>query len=161
MVVLTHDRKAGYHGAVGLHVELPDVEEHFPRHVSHIELELDHLLISCSLDASFWEGKPVIHDGRLSSWLEAKRMSGKLAAKAAPVALIPSGSGSYRVQLIVAEALPEALPVPKKVAYVPRIQSPLVLVDRRKFDTVPQKDRRKTGGVKPAVQMAEQLAGQG
>jgi hypothetical protein len=81
----------------GLHVGNGNVQRLFPPDVPVVELELDHLRIVCTLKPEFWEGDPEIHDERLISWLESKRMNGKLASKPAPVAMIPSGDHSFRL----------------------------------------------------------------
>ena len=97
MVVQTQDKRPG---VVGLHIGKVNVRKHFPRDMQLIELELDHLRIACPLKPSFWHDDPEIHDFRLSSWLESKRTSGRLSSPSAPVALIPCGAHSFRLQLI-------------------------------------------------------------
>lgn len=82
----------------GLHVGDANVQRLFPPDVSHVELELDHLRIVCNLGPDFWNGDAEIHDDRLISWLESKRMNGKLAEKPAPLAMIPSGEHAFRLQ---------------------------------------------------------------
>jgi hypothetical protein len=103
MVVQTQNRHPGHSRVVGLHIGRINVQQYFPRDVADIELELDHLRIVCPLEPSFWQDRPEIHDFRLSSWLESKRNSGKLAANAAPVAMIPCGHRAYRLQLMRAD----------------------------------------------------------
>jgi hypothetical protein len=105
MVVQTQERYPGHSRTVGLHIGRINVQQYFPRDIAHVELELDHLCIVCPLEPSFWQDLPEIHDYRLSSWLESKRNSGKLAANPAPVALIPSGNLTYRLQLIKADEI--------------------------------------------------------
>jgi hypothetical protein len=100
MVVQTQEKHPGPTGMMGLHIGTVNVEQYFPRGSELVELELDHLVIVCSLEPSFWDGRPEIHDLRLSSWLELKRTSGKLPAQPAPMAMIPSGDRSFRLQLI-------------------------------------------------------------
>jgi hypothetical protein len=97
MVVQTQNKRPGI---VGLHIGKGNVRKHFPKDVLLVELELDHLRIACPLEESFWQDRPEIHDRRLSSWLESKRESGKLAAQPAAMAMIPSGDRSFRLQLI-------------------------------------------------------------
>ena len=82
----------------GLHVGDTNVQRLFPPEVSYVELELDHLRIVCNLEPGFWDGDSEIHDERLVSWLESKRMSGKLAEKPAPLAMIPAGEHAFRLQ---------------------------------------------------------------
>jgi len=82
----------------GLHVGDTNVQALFPPDVSYVELELDHLRIVCNLQPEFWDGDSEIHDERLVSWLESKRMNGKLAEKPAPMAMIPAGDHAFRLQ---------------------------------------------------------------
>ncbi|WP_263356938.1 hypothetical protein [Acidicapsa ligni] len=95
MVVLTQDKRPG---VVGLHVGTENAHQFFPHGTFFVELELDHLRIVCTLDPSFWLDRPVIHDLRLSSWLDSKRTSGKLASRTAQLSLIPSGPNAFRLQ---------------------------------------------------------------
>jgi hypothetical protein len=81
----------------GLHIDDDDVQRLFPPDVTSVELELDHLRIVCALQPEFWEGESDIHDDRLVSWLEAKRMSGKLAPQPAPLVMIPAGDHAFRL----------------------------------------------------------------
>jgi len=62
-----------------------------------VELELDHLRIVCTLHPQFWDDDPEIHDERLLSWLEAKRMNGKLDQSPAPIAMIRAGEHTFRL----------------------------------------------------------------
>ncbi len=87
-------------GMTGLHVGDGNVQRHFPPDVPVIELELDHLRIVCNLKPEFWEGEPEIEDQRLVSWLESKRMGGKLASGPAPLAMIPTGEHAFRLMPI-------------------------------------------------------------
>jgi hypothetical protein len=87
-------------GMTGLHVGDGNVQRLFPPDVPVVELELDHLRIVCTLEPKFWDGDPEIHDERLISWLESKRMNGKLASRPAPLAMIPSGDHVFRLQPI-------------------------------------------------------------
>lgn len=79
----------------GLHVGDGNVQRLFPPDVP--ELELDHLRIVCTLKPEFWEGESDIEDERLVFWLESKRMSGKLAPRPAPIALMPAGDHAFRL----------------------------------------------------------------
>ena len=97
MVVRSQSRRQGL---TGLHVGDGNVQQLFPPDVPVVELELDHLRIVCTLGPKFWDGDPEIHDDRLVSWLESKRMNGKLAATPAPVIMIPSGDHVFRLQPI-------------------------------------------------------------
>jgi len=89
--------KSGRLGMTGLHVGDGNVQQFFPPDVPIVELELDHLRIVCTLEPEFWEGNPEIHDERLISWLESKRVNGKLASKPAPLAMIPAGEHAFRL----------------------------------------------------------------
>ncbi len=95
MVVRTDSRRLGM---TGLHVGNGNVQRLFPPNVPIVELELDHLRIVCTLNPEFWDGDPEIHDERLSAWLESKRLSGKLASRPSPLALIPAGDHAFRLQ---------------------------------------------------------------
>lgn len=135
MVVRTQDRRPGHSGAVGLHIGTLNAQQYFARDLQHIELELDHLRIACTLDASFWQDRPEIHDQRLSCWLESKRTSGKLAMQAAPVAMIPCGRDSFRLQMMSAEEADPAFSSPPSPAYFSPTVAPAVLLDRRKHSS--------------------------
>jgi|SRR5271165_2038956 len=97
MVVQKQNRR---HGMKGLHVGNGNVQRLFPPDVPIVELELDHLRIVCSLGPEFWEGEPEIQDERLVSWLESKELSGKLAARPAPVVMIPTGEHAFQLKPI-------------------------------------------------------------
>jgi hypothetical protein len=137
---------------MGLHVGAENVQQYFPPHVSTIELELDHLQIACSLDPSFWEGHPEIHDTRLSSWLESKRSSGKLSANEAPITMIPCGKYAFKVQIGL-ESVPRdhadfALPRPPTPAYFAPLVAATDLLDRRRRDLGRKPDRRQVARLK-------------
>jgi hypothetical protein len=87
-------------GMTGLHIGDGNVQQLFPPNVPTVELELDHLSIVCTLGPEFWDGEPEIHDERLVSWLESKRMNGKLASVPAPLAMIPAGEHAFRLMPI-------------------------------------------------------------
>src|ERR1035441_8534243 len=93
---------------IGLHIGDFNAARHFPRTKTVIELELDHLSIACQLGPSFWEGQADIYDSRLSSWLELKRASGKLSGQSTYVTLVPTESGSFRVNLVREEEAEES-----------------------------------------------------
>jgi hypothetical protein len=156
MVVTTQDRHPGQTlgqtGAMGLLVGESNVREYFPRGTQMIELELDHLRIACSLEESFWEGRPEIHDLRLSSWLESKRSSGKLKSHDAPVAMIPCGEFSFRLQMVTKDEADYSLAAPQPTTYFSPTVSPATLLNRRKHNlgnSVGQKpERREVGKLK-------------
>ena len=86
------------HGVTGLHVGQANVRRYFPRQISVVELQLDHLRILCGLDPDFWKGQPEIHDPRLCCWLESKNFHRPPNRTPIPLALIPAGENSFRVQ---------------------------------------------------------------
>ena len=144
MVVQTRERQPGRSGAVGLHVGALNVKLHFPREISQVELELDHLRIACDLEPSFWDDQPEIYDERLSSWLELKRFSGKLPRKDALVALIPSGDRCFKLQIISQEEAKMQLDGPQATAYFSPATAPGVLLERRHHSTGMKVERRRT-----------------
>jgi len=95
MVVKTQSRGLGI---TGLHVGAGNVRRYFPKNISSIELQLDHLQIQCGLKPNFWRGEPEIFDPRLCAWLEARHMHTKLDRTPVPLAMIPAGKNSYRLQ---------------------------------------------------------------
>jgi hypothetical protein len=150
MVVRTQENHLGLRGSVGLHIGALNVQQFFPRDMEMVELELDHLCIVCPLEPSFWNDLPEIHDQRLSCWLEAKRTSGKLAPQGAPVALIPSGKSSFRLQMIAKEEVDRALtsPVQAKVGsatavILPAASGANTLLEQRRHDAGRKPERRK------------------
>lgn len=82
----------------GLYIGTRNVRRHFPRNVGHIELQLGHLHIHCDLPPDFWSGKPEICDARLADWLFSRIFHGKASRAPVPVAMIPQGNHSFRVQ---------------------------------------------------------------
>ena len=94
MVVYTGARTRG---VLGLQITNSQVQEFFPPEALTIELELDHLRITCPLPASFWQDRPEIHDLRLSSWLETKRSTGKLANSGGQLTMVPCGNNTFRL----------------------------------------------------------------
>jgi len=152
MVVHTQNRHLGHAGVVGLHIGEVNVRQYFPLGVETVELELDHLCIVCPLEPSFWQGQPEIHDMRLSSWLESKRSSGKLSAQSAPVALIPSGKHSFRLQLLARDESDHTLTNAQSTVVNAQMPSSLAAIvpslNRRKYDAGHSPDRRRVGRLK-------------
>ena len=148
MVVKTHDMHPGRSGCVGLHIGALNVQQYFPPNMQMIELELDHLRIACPLEPSFWLDRPEIHDLRLSSWLESKRNSGKLASQGAPVALIPCGEYAFRLQIIAKDESDRTLTGPPAAAYFSPSVAPIKLLDRRTHSKTPRIERRRVGRLK-------------
>ncbi len=95
MVVKTHSKGRG---VTGLHVGANNVRRYFPKSIAFIELQLDHLQIQCGLDPDFWQGQPEIHDPRLCAWLESKHLRNRPDRSPVPLALIPAGMNSFRLQ---------------------------------------------------------------
>jgi len=85
---------------IGLHVGVNNVRRYFSKRISVIELQLDHLRIQCGLSPDFWLGEPEIHDPRLGAWLESKNFHGSANRAPVPLAMIPSGENSFRLQPI-------------------------------------------------------------
>jgi hypothetical protein len=75
------------------------VHRYFPKSVTEIELQLDHLRIQCGLSPDFWQGQPEIHDRRLCVWLELKQRNGKANAPV-PLAMIRSGENAFILDLV-------------------------------------------------------------
>jgi hypothetical protein len=95
MVVKTHSIGRG---VTGLHVGPTNVRRYFPKNIAVVELQLDHLQIQCWLNPDFWRGQPEIYDPRLCAWLETKHMHGKPDRAPIPLAMIPAGKNSFRLQ---------------------------------------------------------------
>jgi hypothetical protein len=92
----------------GIYVGASNVRRYFPRRITEIELQLDHLRIECGLEPHFWKDQPEIHDPRLSAWLEQKDREGKGRRIPFPLAMIPTGKNSYKLG---PTNLEEAVPV--------------------------------------------------
>ena len=107
MVVKTQSKGRGI---TGLNVGMNNVQRYFPRGVSFIELQLDHLQIQCDLSPDFWQDQPEIFDPRLCAWLESK-LSGSPTRGSIPLALIPAGKNSFRLKSVQAGG-----PLPAKQA---------------------------------------------
>ena len=95
MVVKTQSKGRGL---TGLHVGATNVRRYFPREISTIELELDHLQIQCGLSPAFWQDEPEIYDPRLCAWLESKNFHTRHDRTPVPLVLIPSGKNSFKLQ---------------------------------------------------------------
>ena len=85
-------------GVTGLHVGVANVRRYFPKHISSIELQLDHLQIQCGLNPDFWRDQPEIRDPRLCSWLESKNFHSRPDRTPAPMDMIPAGKNCFRLQ---------------------------------------------------------------
>ena len=85
------------HRVTGILVGENNVQRYFPRHITEVELQLDHLRIECGLGPHFWNGKPEISDPRLCLWLESKVRNGIGHRVPTPLTMIPSGTNSFIV----------------------------------------------------------------
>jgi hypothetical protein len=92
-------------GLSGIHVGSDNVRRYFPKTVSTIELQLDHLRIQCGLAPDFWQGQPEIYDPRLCAWLENKHMHGSHNRTPVPLAMIPAGENAFRLQTVSPDSL--------------------------------------------------------
>lgn len=91
-------------GLSGIHVGNDNVRRYFPKDVSTIELQLDHLQIQCGLAPDFWQGQPEIYDPRLCAWLETKHMHASRNRTPVPLAMVPAGKNAFRLQPVSADA---------------------------------------------------------
>lgn len=87
------------HSITGIRMEMSDARRFFPRGLTSVDLELDHLRISCDLHACKWLQQTEISDPRLTAWLSEKFYGQKLPRTPVSVELRKSGK-SYRLQLI-------------------------------------------------------------
>ncbi|HEY1649248.1 MAG TPA: hypothetical protein VGF96_14800 [Terracidiphilus sp.] len=85
---------------VGLYVGSRNARRKFPKDAKDIELVLGHLHIHCALGPEFWRGQPEIRDPRLCDWLESKIFHGRLRRTPVPLAMLPVGKNSFRLQTI-------------------------------------------------------------
>ena len=79
----------------GLHVGEANARRYFSKGAPSIELRLDDLHIQCTLSPDFWQGRPEIHDPRLSIWLEFKAARRTAARDSIQLAMVPSGSDTF------------------------------------------------------------------
>jgi len=91
-------------GLSGLVVGTDNVRRYFPKSVSTIELELDHLRIQCGLRPDFWQGQPEIYDPRLCAWLETKHMHASRDRHPVTLAMVPAGKNAFRLQPVASES---------------------------------------------------------
>jgi hypothetical protein len=105
MVVKTHSKGRG---ATALHIGVTNVRRYFPKHVSAIELQLDHLQIQCGLKPGFWRDDPEINDPRLCAWLESKHMHARRDRSPIQLAMVPAGENSFRLQSVSLHEGPRA-----------------------------------------------------
>ena len=103
-------------GLTGIHVGTDNVRRYFPKNVSTIELHLGHLRIQCPLTPDFWQGRPEINDPRLCAWLESRHMHGSRNRSPVPLAMIPEGHNSFRLQPVSAAPQPKTHVTPRSAA---------------------------------------------
>jgi hypothetical protein len=94
----------------GVEVGADNVRRYFLKDTAVIELQLDHLLIQCGLGPDFWQGKTEISDPRLCLWLESKNFHRRPGDAPVPLALIPSGKNSFRLQPVSSSESPRCKP---------------------------------------------------
>lgn len=106
------------HEVTGLRVGAYNARRYFPKNISAIELQLDHLRIECGLPPEFWHGRPEICDPRLCAWLEQKQFHGKQRHAPIPLDMIPSGENSFRLGPVSMKAAKarHASPAPALIA---------------------------------------------
>jgi hypothetical protein len=97
MVVKTQSKGRGF---TGLHVGRANARRYFPKDISAIELQLDHLHIQCELVPGFWQDQPEIHDPRLCAWLESKQFHTRPDRTPVPLVMIPSGRNVFKLQAL-------------------------------------------------------------
>jgi hypothetical protein len=85
-------------GVTGLNVGENNVHRYFPKNELIIELQLGYLQIQCGLEPDFWQDQPEIRDARLCAWLEFKYPYGRPDRAPIPLAMIPAGKNTFRVQ---------------------------------------------------------------
>jgi hypothetical protein len=82
---------------IGLHIGAANARRHFRKRAQTIDLRLDDLEIRCALSPDFWEGRPEIHDPRLSEWLEFKVGRRRPGRDPMLLTMVPAGSDTFVV----------------------------------------------------------------
>ena len=82
----------------GLLVGARNARRYFPKDVSVIELQLDHLRIQCGLTPEFWHGHAEIHDPRLCEWLDFRVFHRLDRRNSVQLAMTPCGKNSFVLQ---------------------------------------------------------------
>ena len=90
-----------------------DVRRYFPEQTESIDLELDHLRISCGLSPGFWSGHSDICDPRLCAWLESKNFNGRPGDGPVALAMIPSGKNAFRLRVFQRQKKTYKAPAPE------------------------------------------------
>lgn len=83
---------------IGIYIGTRNARRKFPKDIQSIELVLGHLHIHCDLPPEFWRGQPEIRDSRLCDWLESKIFHGRPRRTPVPLAMLPAGKNSFRLQ---------------------------------------------------------------
>ena len=87
----------------GLLIGEANARRYFRKRSLRVDLQLDHLHIQCKLEPDFWNGRPEIHDPRLSLWLEFKAGRGRNGREPMQFAMEPLGAGKFAVQPIASQ----------------------------------------------------------
>jgi hypothetical protein len=95
MVVKTQGKGSSI---TGLLIGMGNARRYFPKGVSSVELQLDHLQIQCELKREQWDGEATITDARLIAWLEAKHPNRRFECNGITLMLVPSGDNAFRVE---------------------------------------------------------------
>jgi hypothetical protein len=85
-------------GVVSLYVGAANARRYFPKTCTSVELHLGDLSITCKLASDFWTDRPRICDPRLFSWLEYKVLHRCQRRLSVSLALVPSGTGAFRIE---------------------------------------------------------------
>jgi len=83
------------HDHTGLNIGAVNAQRYFRKDAQAIDLMLDHLQIQCRLSPDFWQGRPEIHDSRLSEWLEFKAGRGNSARAQMELIMVRSGIDTF------------------------------------------------------------------
>lgn len=94
MLVKTHQDGRDH---IGLHIGTANARRYFSKRAQTIDLRLDDLEIQCRLSPDFWDGRPEIHDPRLSEWLEFKVGRGRPGRDPMLLTMVRSGFDTFVV----------------------------------------------------------------
>lgn len=108
----------------GLLVGTNNARRYFPKDISAIELQLDHLRIQCQLPPNFWHGQAEIYDPRLCVWLESKQFR-QASHTSIPLDMTPLGDNSFKLG-----------PLTLRPAKIRHNRAPLVVSPRRLADVI-------------------------
>ena len=105
MLVKTH--RDGF-ARTGLRIGAANARRYFSQSAPFIELRLDDLHIRCKLAPDFWQGRPEIHDPRLSGWLEFKVGRRAAGRDSLVLTMVPFGTDAFVLSPAL-ESWPEAI----------------------------------------------------